>query len=353
MRTGFSTIRLSLICLAVMLVAASTGCMSPQKKTVPPIVELPRELKKTTQPAYTIEPPDILQIDLINAVPKQPYKLKTLDVLAIKVRETPPDNPILGLYPIEPDGRVNLGAFYGTIAVAGLSAEDAKKAVAKHLEKFLKVPEVEVTLAQTRGMQQVRGPHLVRPDGTISLGTYGGVWVVGLTLAEAKAKIEEHLSIAFETPEISLDVTGYNSKVYYLIYDGGGAGQSVLRLPVTGNETVLDAVSQAAGLQTVSDKRHIWVARPSEDHCHCQNLPVDWKAITECGDVRTNYQLMPGDRIFVNSYKATRIETVLNRVLGPVERAFGFTLLGTGLVRTLGNQSLNGNGNGFNNGVVQ
>ena len=38
-----------------------------------------------------------------------------------------------------------------------------------------------------------------------------------------------------------MDVQGFNSKLYYVILDGGGAGQQVVRLPVTGNETVLDA----------------------------------------------------------------------------------------------------------------
>ena len=40
----------------------------------------------------------------------------------------------------------------------------------------------------------------------------------------------------------------YNSKVYYVITEGAGAGDLVARLPITGNETVLDAISQINGL---------------------------------------------------------------------------------------------------------
>ena len=50
----------------------------------------------------------------------------------------------------------------------------------------------------------------------------------------------------FETPN--------NSKVYYIITDGAGSGEQVFRFPVTGSETVLDAISQIGGLPPVSSK---------------------------------------------------------------------------------------------------
>src|SRR5262249_4180746 len=40
----------------------------------------------------------------------------------------------------------------------------------------------------------VEGQHLVRPDGTVSLGRYGSVRVQGLTLDEATAKIVGQLT---------------------------------------------------------------------------------------------------------------------------------------------------------------
>src|SRR5262249_15739256 len=99
--------------------------------------------------------------------------------------------------------------------------------------------------------QPVRGQHLVRPDGTISLGIYGTVRVAGLTLEQAKMAIWEVLSQRVPTPEIIdpetkkrlrvdplqnlyVDVLAYNSKWYYVITDGGGYGEQVVRLPITG-----------------------------------------------------------------------------------------------------------------------
>ena len=48
----------------------------------------------------------------------------------------------------------------------------------------------------------------MRTDGTVSLGTYGSVQVVGLTLAQAKKAIETHLSAFLQAPEVSVDDPG-------------------------------------------------------------------------------------------------------------------------------------------------
>ena len=73
-------------------------------------------------------------------------------------------------------------------------------------------------------------------------------------------------------------------------------GDNVRRLPVTGNETVLDAIAKVNGLSQLSSKK-IWIARPAPDQFGCQQiLPVDWDAITQGGQTATNYQVLPGDR---------------------------------------------------------
>lgn len=323
------------------LCGAGLGCA--HTKAIPTVANAPHELNKTSLPDYTIEPPDVLQIDLLHAVPKAPYHIQTLDAIGVRVANALPDAPISGVYPVGPDGTVMFGNPYGAVTVAGLTVEAARASIEKALARQLRAPVAEVVLAQTRGSQQVRGPHLVRPDGTVGLGTYGAVRVVGLTIADTKLRLEEHLAAHFEKPEVSVEVTGYNSKVYYVIYDGGGAGQQVARMPITGNETVLDAVSQLSGLPVVSDARRIWISRPAPNGCSCFTLPIDWHAITECADTRTNYQILPGDRVFVKSYHMTQVDTTLARVLAPIERLLGVTLLGTSTVRTI-----NGNTNGVN-----
>jgi polysaccharide biosynthesis/export protein len=306
----------------------------------------PQERSKVNIPDYTIESPDILKIDALQVIPLPPYKIQSLDILAIRVAKTLPDEPIAGLFSVEPDGTVNLGVSYGKVNLAGLTLDEAKAEIEKRLMKVLKEPRVDITIAQGRGVQQIRGEHLVRPDGSISLGSYGSVKLCGLTLPMAKEVIEAHLTRYLQNPEVVVDVLAYNSKVYYVIFDQGGAGQRIHRLPFTGNETVLDAISQVSGLTTVSDQQQIWLARPSCEHEEEEVLKVDWKGITAHGRVQTNYQLFPGDRIFINAQPMMTFDTHLARIISPFERLFGFTLLGTTTVTTLKNPSGTIGGNG-------
>jgi polysaccharide export outer membrane protein len=266
--------------------------------------DLPRELNKVAMPPYRVEPPDVLVINALRVVPRPPYKIEPLDELTIQAppAQVLPNEPIGGTYAVGPDGSVDLGYSYGKVAVAGLTPEQARAAVSKHVADLhsIKPPAVSVALRRVRGAEQVRGEHPVRMDGTVGLGGYGDVFLAGLTLAEAKLAVEAQLGRALVNPEVTVDVAAANSKAYYVICDGG-CGQQVIRRPLLGGETVLDAVSELHGLPPSCTAR-VWVARPVPGQVgYRQVLPVDWAAITEGGATNTNYQLFPGDRVYVRA----------------------------------------------------
>lgn len=349
--------------LGLLAVAVTFGCQSLPSQNqareapagvatnVPPpgpaVPSPPRELCKVVLPTYVIEPPDILVIECVHIVPRPPYRLRTYDALLIQVQGTLPDEPIGGVYPVQVGGLVNLGFSYGGIAVGGMTIEEAGQAIEKHLKERLTAPSVSVSLAGMGAQQQIAGEHLVGPDGTVTLGTYGSVQVVGLTIAQAKRVVEQHLSQFLDSPEISLDVYAYNSKVYYIVTQGAGLGDGVYRFPVTGNETVLDAVAQINGLQHVSSKR-IWIARPAPEPGRVQILPVSWEGITAEAGTVTNYQVLPGDRVFIAEDKLIAFDTSLGKLIAPFERIMGFSIFGAGTVTRFSGSVLKGGGNSQN-----
>lgn len=348
--------RRQIILLCLWLLVAACGChYAPHRHSVPldPIPPqagmLPRELNKTVLPVYTIEPPDILVIDALHVVPRSPYNVRTSDILGIQVTGTLPDAPIAGMFSVQPGGVVSLGAPYGAVKVTGMTVEQAQTAVEEHLKMHLQMPVVSVALVEMSGQQQIAGQHLVKSDGTVTLGSYGSVPVVGLTLEQAKLAIEDHLRQYLDEPEVSVDVFAFNSKLYYIIMEGAGLGDGVTKWPIKGNETVLDAIANIQGLTEVSSK-HIWIARPVPHSEQVQILPVDWKAITAQADTLTNYQLMPGDRVFVAESKMVAFDTGLGKLLAPFERIMGFTLLGTNTATRLSGRVLRGGGNPGNFG---
>ncbi len=156
-----------------------------------------------------------------------------------------------------------------------------------------------------------------------------------MTLDDAKAAVEGQLAKFLDNPQVSVSVFAYNSKVYYVITEGAGSGDSVARLPITGNETVLDAIAQINGLSRLSSK-NIWIARPAPGGAGCDIvLPVNWKEITKGAATATNYQILPGDRIFIAENKLIAIDAAFNQFIAPFERIFGVTLLGAQAVQTI------------------
>ena len=74
-----------------------------------------------------------------------------------------------------------------------------------------------------------------------------------------------------------------------------------------------------------------------------QILPVDYAAITRGGSAATNYQVMPGDRVFIADDNVVGFNNVLGKFTAPIERLLGIAGLGSSTVR--GYQTL---GRGYN-----
>jgi polysaccharide export outer membrane protein len=244
--------------------------------------------------------------------------------LQIHVSNALSDQPIDNYFRVEASGVVNLGPAYGSVRVKGMTLKEIKKAIEAKLSQVIREPEVSVQLAQVFGAQPISGQYFIAPDGTINLRRYGLIQVSGMTIPEAQAALEKHLSKYLVSPELSVEVVGYNSKAYYVITQGAGMGDNLHRFAVTGSETVLDAISKVNGLSQLSSTK-IWIARPSATNAKKGTiLPVDWKAITQCGATATNYQVMPGDRIFIAEDPLVALNNKISTMINPAERVLGF-----------------------------
>ncbi len=136
----------------------------------------------------------------------------------------------------------------------------------------------------------------VLPDGTINLGKYGHILVVGKTVPEIENLVKE--TVKAQTPDagfISVRLVSRQSKVFYVLGEVNAPGA----FPLQGRETVLDALMTAGGLTDRASPNNIILARPSHPGDCRTVLPVCYKSIVQLGDTTTNYQLAPGDRIFV------------------------------------------------------
>lgn len=340
MTTRLSPTRLrSFAVLAVCLCLVLSGCHAIDFYTpslqapVPPELAAPRELSMMSLPTYRIEPPDLVQIEVLKLVPRPPYRVETHDVLQIRVLGTILDQPIDGYFLVEGEGIVSLGPAYGTVRVTGMTVDEATQEITRQLEAVLQRPDVSVQLARSAGTQQLTGAYLVQPDGSVNLRQYGMVHVAGKTVTEARLAVERQISQYFDSASVAVDVVGFNSENYYVITAGADIGESIQRFPITGNETVLDAIGQIEGLSRVSSKT-MWVARAHPGSLGAEELlPVDYVAIARGGVTDTNYQILPGDRVYIVDDKLVKANNGLAKLTDPIQRLLSIASLGTSTVR--------------------
>ncbi|HVX14781.1 MAG TPA: polysaccharide biosynthesis/export family protein [Pirellulales bacterium] len=136
----------------------------------------------------------------------------------------------------------------------------------------------------------------VLPDGTIDLGRFGRLIVAGRTLEQIESDVAAAVrGIEKEGGAVNVRLVDPQSAVYYVLGEVNSPGS----YPFIGRETVLDAILAAGGLTDKASACNIILSRPSAP-CGCRTvIPICYKNIVQQGDTTTNYQVMPGDRIFV------------------------------------------------------
>jgi polysaccharide export outer membrane protein len=252
--------------LLIVAVCAACGCQTvktPEEKIASS--GIPTEFKKVSMPDYVVEPPDLMLVEVLEALPGRPISGERL---------------------VRPDGKITLG-FYGDVYVAGLTIPEVKEKIVFHLRKYL----TDEVLGLIEFDPNTGGP-LMGEDG--------------------KPKIVDPR----DSDRVFVDITAYNSKNYYVEGDVGSPG----RLPITGNETVLDAIHFAGGLIPTAAPQNIRLVRPAPPGACCEQLlPVNLSAIVNGGDSTTNYQLMPGDRIVVYRDPIVRTTVFIDRLAAPFQ----------------------------------
>lgn len=346
--------------------------------TPPPAFEVPdpppHEGAMIEHPPYVLEPPDLIIVEVLDALEGR---------------------PITGERLVRPDGTITLG-FYGEVNVRGLTVDQARIKIIKQLRTYLTdeilglttepidpidgtpeaqdevhaipvppddLPPREVPPAQVhpqaapaptahrrirtvadgpadrplrrwrvqsgastyfaRSSPGVEDPSAAqesaappaeeaskptpvvlkaRGNVTIRIEIESGEGPEAFAPTEGKPVPSRDLGpVLVVTPELGrdrvfVDVTAYNSKNYHVLGWVNAAG----KLPSTGNETVLDAIDYAGGLHASADPDHIDLVRPGRNGKPPRVYKVDLVAIQTKGETATNYQLFPGDRLYVH-----------------------------------------------------
>ena len=117
-----------------------------------------------------------------------------------------------------------------------------------------------------------------------------------------------------ESDRVFVDITAYNSTYYYVLGDVLVPG----RLPCSGKETVLDAFQYAGGLLPTAEPKDIRLVRPGRNGKPSRVYKVDLEAIQDRGELRSNYQIFPGDRLIVGQNEVVKKTIEIDRLQAPL-----------------------------------
>jgi len=192
--------------------------------------------RQATPSDYIVEPPDILLVEVLEALEGRPISGERL---------------------VRPDGKITLG-FYGEVAAAGLTLPEIKEKVALHLRKYLSDEKLGlVVMDPETGRSRTVAPR--------------------------------------DSDRIFVDVTAYNSKKYYLL----GMFRSPDSFVCTGKDTILDAIMYAGGLLPGADVKHLVLVHDDRNGDPARNpkRTIDLDRIISGGDPSLNVLIQPGDRL--------------------------------------------------------
>jgi protein involved in polysaccharide export with SLBB domain len=425
LRPKQSAILVASVTLASLIHAFGSGAVGRQQKTdqPPPAPGKPTPIEKSPPAAATVEADEtetvidkaIAEYNLKphpmppipddpppheGAMISLPYTVEPPDLILVELLDALPGRPISGERMVRPDGTITLG-FYGDVLVKGLTLDQVKVAIIKHLRPLLGddtlgliesdwesmtpqqrlgkpvVPDVPEKGESPLEVKDTGKPHTsnfqrpstfrsVKPRAASHRPAMSGLSVQRISrttdrqVSQEKAAAEpaanpltipaggsgkvtitvqvdaEGPPAAKPAPDVpriarrakerrTLVPPDKSRRVFVDVTAYNNKNYYVLgdvavigRFPWTGHETVLDALQFAGGLESSAEPKDIRLVRPARGGKPGKVYKVDLAAIQERGDIMANYQIFPGDRLIVGRNEVVKKTTEIDRLSAPL-----------------------------------
>lgn len=175
---------------------------------------------------------------------------------------------------------------------------------------------IEITVARH---PEVSKQYVINSEGKIQYEFVGDIQIEGLTKQKATDLVAQRLSTYIVSPEVTIKIVGYNSKVVYIIGEVGVPGKIFMRGDTI---TVREALVQA-GLPLLSaSTRKCRLITPAGGG-NAQQKYVDVFALLYEGDLRQNFVMKPGDTLYIPATVLAKAMRVISPVTQPVTVAAG------------------------------
>lgn len=218
------------------------------------------------------------------------------------------------------------GVEYNRIDEAVRFSETVERRLEKINQKYRlgAMDQIQVNVA---GAPNVSGGHTIRPDGNITIEDIQDVYVEGMTPMQAADVVGKELAQLYREVSVTVRVTGFNSKKFYMF----GEVNTVGEFAFDGDVTILAAFGRARGITTRAAWDRIRLVRATTNTR--QVYKINLADIVTQGDWETNLQMKANDVVYIPPTYLARVGYLIDNVLFPFRSLFGaFATFRTGAV---------------------
>lgn len=215
-----------------------------------------------------------------------------------------------------------------TVTVDPLSEENLKEVVASTTSQPELTPDeasrytlgpTDIITVQVMRHPEVSGQYEINTEGKIQYEFVGDIVMSELTKDDAAKAIKTKLEEYIVNPDVTVKITGYNSKVVYVVGEVGRPGKIFMR----GNTITIREALLEAGLPLLSGvTKKSSLITPSQDG-KIDKKNVDVYALLYQGDLRENLTMNPGDVLYIPPTFLTKTMRAIAPVTAPISSSAG------------------------------
>jgi len=168
---------------------------------------------------------------------------------------------------------------------------------------------------------EVSGQYPINNEGKIQYEFVGDIMISGMTKEKAEETVSERLAEYIVSPEVTVKIIQYNSKIVYVVGEVAAPGKIYMRGDTI---TVREALMQAGlpRLSGITKKSHLITptdaGKPKKKY-------IDVYALLYQGDLRQNDIMYPGDVLYIPPTFLTKVMRAISPVAAPIGQAAGAT----------------------------
>lgn len=209
------------------------------------------------------------------------------------------------------------------INLSALPAVNTPPASYSESVKYTLGPD-DVIDIEVRRHPEFSGQYTITSEGKIEYKFVGDVIVSGLTKDQLKERLKEMLSEYIIEPDIDVKIAAYLSKVFYVVGEVGKPGKFYMK---GNNITVREALVQAGLPTTAAAMRRCRLITPN-DNGKMKYTDVNVYELLYGGDLRQNFEMQPGDVLYVPSTIMAKIIRVISPVTDTAQQTAGAAATG-------------------------